>query len=169
MYQEYCQLADRFIYDMYSVTGGIDGWGHIKHTVRFGTMIAAGENPDLIFPVVLGCYLHDVGRGKEEPGERHGDAGYRFLKEQEDTVMSYFKRFGLTHELYNEIIMAIKDHDKGLVTSDVLTGSIWDADRLSLYRFKDKHIKIELLSTDSARRLLHYADSFTKDFYLDFK
>ena len=46
---------DNFFYGLYLNKSGIDGWCHIRQTVHFGTMIAAGENPDLIIPVVLGC------------------------------------------------------------------------------------------------------------------
>ena len=55
-----------------------------------------------------------------------------------------------------KVLYAIAHHYLGKVSKDKLIGSIWDADRLSLYRFKGREVDINRLSTEAAKELLEY-------------
>ena len=163
----YVKSAKGVIYPKYKVKNGIDGLAHIEHTTHIGSKIAKNECDGKIHNIVLGCLLHDIGRGHENVGQTHGDAGGPIAK---NILEEYFKKYDLD---IDKLVYAIKNHDKGRVTSDRMIGSVWDADRLSLYRFKGREINMELLSTEAAKELLDYAKVYIEknmsDYYLDFE
>lgn len=163
----YVKSAKGVIYTKYKVKNGIDGLAHIEHTTHLGSKIAKNECDDEIHNIILGCLLHDIGRGHENVGQTHGDAGGPIAK---NILEEYFKKYDLD---IDKLVYAIKNHDKGRVTSDRMIGSVWDADRLSLYRFKGREINMELLSTEAAKELLDYAKVYIEenmsDYYLDFE
>lgn len=145
---------EAMIFPHYKEKNGLDGLTHIKHVVHMGNKIAFKECPDSIEDVILGCYLHDLGRHYEVGNETHGDAGEALAKK-------ILIENGLHKSINIEtIIYAIKNHDKGHVSDDPIVGSIWDADRLTLYRFPDKVICLEKLSTKTAISLCNYAKEF---------
>ncbi|MBO5341195.1 MAG: HD domain-containing protein [Lachnospiraceae bacterium] len=148
----------KYIYDRYIVKTGIDGWKHILQTVHFGIMIAAGENIDVIDPVVIGCYLHDIGRGREKKGQSHGEAGYQYCLSHKEEIFMYLKKYDISETVFEEIIEAVRIHDKGKITNHLISGCIWDADRLSLVRFNNKIVNPDLLSTNTAKKLIDYAN-----------
>jgi len=164
---QYVKSAKGVIYPKYMAKNGIDGLAHIEHTTHIGTKVGLNECDNDIHNVILGCLLHDIGRGHEYIGKTHGDVGGPIAKE---ILEEYFKKYDVDIE---KLVYAIQNHDKGKITKDRMIGSIWDADRLSLYRFKDRKINMELLSTDVAKELLDYAKSYIeenmKDYYLDFE
>ncbi|MBQ8425243.1 MAG: HD domain-containing protein [Clostridia bacterium] len=123
-------------------------------------MIALGEDPSIVNAVWVGSLLHDIGRGRHLHKESHGEAGYRFLMENVDWLYEILSPFGFDIETVEKILLAVRDHDKGLVTNDKIIGSIWDSDRLSLYRFKGREVKTELLSTETAKLLKDYAKQY---------
>lgn len=55
----------------------------------------------------------------------------------------------------------------------VLIGGVWDADRLSLYRFKWREIDLNRLSTEAAKELLEYSKRYIafrmKDYEINFE
>lgn len=159
--------AKGVIYPKYKVKNGIDGLAHIDHTTHIGSQIAIKECDDEIHNIILGCLLHDIGRGHETIGQTHGDVGGPIAK---NILEEYFKKYDVD---IDKLVYAIKNHDKGRVTTDRMIGSIWDADRLSLYRFKGREINMDLLSTEAAKELLDYAKSYIEknmsDYYLDFE
>ena len=163
----YVKSAKGVIYPKYKVKNGIDGLAHIEHTTHIGSKIAKNECDDEIHNIILGYLLHDIGRGHENVGQTHGDAGGSIAK---NILEEYFKKYDLD---IDKLVYAIKNHDKGRVTSDRMIGSVWDADRLSLYRFKGREINMELLSTETAKELLDYAKVYIEknmsDYYLDFE
>ena len=163
----YVKSAKGVIYPKYKVKNGIDGLAHIEHTTHIGSKIAINECDNEIHNIILGCLLHDIGRGHELIGQTHGDAGGAIAK---NILEEYFKRYDVD---IDKLVYAIKNHDKGQVTTDRMIGSVWDADRLSLYRFKGREINMELLSTEAAKELLDYAKRYIEknmsDYYLDFE
>lgn len=160
----YVKSAKGIIYPNYKVKKGIDGLAHIDHATHIGTKIGINECDNDTHNVILGCLLHDIGRGHEIRGQTHGDAGEPIAKE---ILQEYFKKYDI-----EKLIYAIKEHDKGKVTKDRVIGSVWDANRLSLYRFQGREIYMDLLSTETAKELLDYAKKYIEmnmsDYYLDF-
>lgn len=152
-----------FVYNRYCITDGIDGWSHILQTVHFGMMIACGEDVSLIIPATIGCFLHDIGRGREVNNQSHGEAGYNYCVKLKDELLTHFKKYGLSQELFDTILEAIRNHDKGKISNNVLIGIIWDADRLSLLRFNNLTIDKNLLSTQTAKKLIDYAQQYIYD------
>lgn len=163
----YVRSAKGVIYPKYKVKNGIDGLTHIEHTTHIGTKVGTEEAEEDVHNIILGCLLHDIGRGHEGKGQTHGDAGGLVAK---NILEEYFKQYDIDIE---KVVYAIENHDKGKVTKDKMVGSIWDADRLSLYRFENREINLELLSTDAAKSLLEYARNYIKnnmqDYYINFE
>ncbi|WP_163308850.1 HD domain-containing protein [Dysgonomonas sp. 521] len=149
--------AEKIIFPYYKEKNGLDGLIHIKHVVHFGELISRKECPQNINEVILGCYLHDIGRGYEINDETHGDAGELIARR----IME--RDFGTYNLDIEKITYAVKYHDKGFVSNDPVIGAIWDADRLSLYRFLGKIILLEKLSTKTTVGLRKYAKKYIED------
>ncbi len=147
------------IYPNYLVKNGIDGLTHIDHVTHLGIKIGEQTYTDEeILHIALGCLLHDVGRGRELPGQRHGAAGEPLVR----SILKdrFFQYFDID---VDKIAYAVKHHDEGKVIRDRIIGGIWDADRLSLFRFPSKVIDLSLLSTNEAKELLSYAKKYIED------
>lgn len=78
-------------------------------------------------------------------------------------MLYQFEKYGIVDDIFDAILDAVKFHDKGMTTDVLLMGIIWDADRLSLVRFKDKIIAKELLATGTANKLIDYAKQYVED------
>ena len=163
--------AKKIIYPHYVVKNGIDGLAHIEHVTHIGMEIAEREcrddsDTDLL-GITLGCLLHDIGRGNEKKGQKHGEAGVEISKE---ILKQYFIGYNIDVE---KVLYAISHHDLGQVSKDKLIGGIWDADRLSLYRFKGREIDLNRLSTEAAKELLEYSKRYIamrmKDYEINFE
>jgi putative nucleotidyltransferase with HDIG domain len=162
--------AKKIIYPQYVVKNGIDGLAHIEHVTHIGMEIAERECGDTdtdLLGITLGCLLHDIGRGNEEKGQRHGEAGVKISRE---ILEQSFSGYDIDIE---KVLYAISHHDLGQVSKDKLIGGIWDADRLSLYRFKGREIDLNRLSTEAAKELLEYSKRYIafrmKDYEIDFE
>lgn len=160
--------AKKIIYPQYVVKNGIDGLAHIEHVTHIGMKIAERECSDTdLLGITLGCLLHDIGRGNEEKGQRHGEAGVKISRE---ILEQSFLGYDIDIE---KVLYAISHHDLGQVSKDKLIGGIWDADRLSLYRFKGREIDLNRLSTEAAKELLEYSKRYIafrmKDYEIDFE
>lgn len=162
--------AKKIIYPQYVVKNGIDGLAHIEHVTHIGMEIAEKECGDTdtdLLGITLGCLLHDIGRENEEKGQRHGEAGVKISKE---ILEQSFSGYDIDIE---KVLYAISHHDLGQVSKDKLIGGIWDADRLSLYRFKGREIDLNRLSTEAAKELLEYSKRYIafrmKDYEIDFE
>lgn len=163
--QRFVRSNRGIIYPKYKVKNGIDGIAHIEHTTQIGIKIGENETSNVgeLKSIVLGCLLHDIGRGREISGQTHGDAGEAIAK-------GVLKEYFIKHNIdIDKIAYAVKNHDKGKTTTDRTIGSIWDADRLSLYRFNGRDIRKDLLSTDSAQYLLDYAKRYIREHMDDYK
>lgn len=162
--------AKKIIYPQYVVKNGIDGLAHIEHVTHIGMEIAERECSDTdtdLLGITLGCLLHDIGRGNEEKGQRHGESGVKISRE---ILEQSFLGYDIDIE---KVLYAISHHDLGQVSKDKLIGGIWDADRLSLYRFKGREIDLNRLSTEAAKELLEYSKRYIafrmKDYEIDFE
>lgn len=162
--------AKKIIYPQYVVKNGIDGLAHIEHVTHLGMEIAEREcsdNDTDFLGITLGCLLHDIGRGNEKKGQKHGEAGVEISRE---ILEQYFVNYNIDVE---KVLYAISHHDLGQVSKDKLIGSIWDADRLSLYRFKGREIDLDRLSTEAAKELLEYSKRYIamrmKDYEINFE
>lgn len=163
--QRFVRTSKGVIYPQYKVKNGIDGIAHIEHTTQIGIKIGENEctEDSELQSIILGCLLHDIGRGREILGQTHGDAGEKVAKQ-------ILKEYFIKHNIdIDKIAYAIRNHDKGKTITDRVIGSIWDADRLSLYRFAGKEVRTDLLSTDSAQYLLDYAKRYIKEHMDDYK
>lgn len=166
----FIKSAKGIIYPKYTVKNGIDGLAHIEHVTHIGIKIAENECDDAdtdLLGISLGCLLHDIGRGNEKNGQRHGEAGVKISRE---ILEQSFLGYDIDIE---KVLYAIAQHDLGKVSKDKLIGSIWDADRLSLYRFKGREVDINRLSTEAAKELLEYSKKYIafrmKDYEIDFE
>ena len=155
------QYMQNIILPKYAVKTGLDGIVHIKHVAHFGRLLADANCPENINDVLLGCYLHDIGRGHANEKQTHGDAGANIAKVILETS---FSKYSIDVE---KIIFAVKNHDKGMITDDLVIGSIWDADRLSLFRVK-KIPDPKRLSTKVAISLLTYAENYINNNFLEY-
>lgn len=90
----YVKSAKGVIYPKYKVKNGIDGLAHIEHTTHIGSKIAKNERDGEIHNIVLGCLLHDIGRGHENVGQTHGDAGGPIAK---NILEEYFKKYWIVN------------------------------------------------------------------------
>lgn len=166
----FVKKAKKIIYPQYIVKNGIDGLAHIEHVTHIGMKIAEKECGDTdtdLLGIALGCLLHDIGRGNEKKGQKHGEAGVKISRK---ILEQSFSSYDIDIE---KVLYAISHHDLGQVSNDKLIGSIWDADRLSLYRFKGREIDLNLLSTEAAKELLEYCKRYIafrmKDYEIDFE
>lgn len=144
------------ILPQYRVRKGLDGIVHINHVAYFGRLISEVSCPENLTEVLLGCYLHDIGRGHIEINKDHGYAGAVISRRIIDNSFS-----NLEIDI-DRLIYAVGEHNKGKTTEDIVVGSIWDADRISLFRVKKVPNPI-LLSTKSAIELIPYAEKYIKD------
>ena len=154
---EFIHDSKLLIFPNYKQKNGIDGLAHINHVLSIGEELSKYYCTDFQYDIILGCLLHDIGRGYEINNQTHGGAGESISRE---ILNMYYNSECFDFE---KIIYAVKNHDKGLVTPDITIGSIWDADRLSLYRFKNRVINEKLLSTERAKDILDFAKEYIYD------
>lgn len=139
--------AEKIIFNSYTLKQGIHGIDHVKRVVENAKIIAKKECPNNYDDIVIGAYLHDIGRIDDNGGNEHAFRGFEISKQ---LLAKYWP-----HLNHKKILTAIKEHADSLITDDPLIGSIWDADRLDLTRLGIK-INLELLSTQTAKKLLEY-------------
>lgn len=139
--------------------GKIHGVDHTLRVIRNAAMIAKVECPDSYNDVLIGAAFHDIGRSDDVDRKNlHGRRGYTIAK---DIFRKYF-----INEPYRfkEILIAIKYHPDGLVSKNLIIGSIWDADRLDLVRSRKK-IDLNLLSTMEAKRIANRLNRSNAHFF----
>lgn len=146
---------ERHIFSRYRVRTGVNGLPHVRRVIHFGHLLARRHCPDSCATVLLGCALHDIGRvpADDAADERRQNVGHgrRSAEIARQLVAQHFP------ELQQEVLFAaIAIHDLGQVSRDPVTGCIWDADRLDLFRVKPK-VTTDRFSTTSASHMLTYA------------
>lgn len=124
---------------------------HAMNVVSYGCLLARQECPKSIKDVIVGCFLHDIGRTDNSGGHEHAVEGSLLAK----TIIEKNWK-GLKAK---EILDAIKYHADGRTSDRKITGCIWDADRLSLVRL-GQNIELSLLSTPTAKRYAKMLNAF---------
>lgn len=124
---------------------GLHGFGHIERVVEYAKLIAKKECPGKYEDIIVGAYLHDVGRIDDSENNEHA------LKSAEIAEFLISRHWPWLDK--KKIVEAIKYHADGDVTDDHVIGAIWDADRLDLDRI-GKVIDCNLLSTKTAKKIL---------------
>jgi putative nucleotidyltransferase with HDIG domain len=152
---ELLERIETLIYPAYKVQTGINGVEHVRRAVHFAGLLAQVECPGQVEVVVLGASLHDVGR---LPGRTHQEETLLNLDHGErgaEIAARILERHFPEHDPAI-ICEAVALHARGLVSSNPIIGSIWDGDRLDLFRLK-ADVRTDLFSTQTATVLLPYA------------
>ena len=122
----------------------VHGMQHIDRVVEFAKKIAKRECPQNYDDVVVGAYLHDLGRTDDDFNYEHGPKGAQIAEFLIEKHWPWLEK--------ERIVKAIQFHSHGETTKDKLIGAIWDADRLDLTRF-GRIIDISYLSTRTGKRM----------------
>ena len=131
---------DRFILDL----KGIHGVSHWQRVRENGHRIAkrTGVEPVLID---LFAYLHDCCREDDRSDPGHGERAAEFVQTLRGSM------FDLEDDTFQLLFEAIRDHELGMTSGDILKRTCWDADRLDLGRVM-KRPNAQFLGTDFAKR-----------------
>jgi uncharacterized protein len=106
---------------------GIHGFPHWERVHRHAVRIARLRDGSL--PVVeLFAILHDSCRENENRDPEHGPRAAEFARSLAGT------HFELPKKELSELCIAIRDHSRGRVSTNVNIQTCWDADRLDLGR-----------------------------------
>lgn len=124
---------------------GTHGWPHWVAVNRVGQQIALhhGLNAQVI---QLFAIFHDACRVNEYNDDDHGLRASKLVKK--------FRKqyFTLPDDDLDRLVVACRDHTDGRVTSDLLIGACWDADRLDLGRVGIAP-NLRYLSTDAGKSI----------------
>jgi uncharacterized protein len=114
---------DRFQMDL----KGIHGVSHWQRVRENGHRIAerTGVEPDL---VDLFAYLHDCCREDDLSDPGHGERAAEFLRTLRGSL------FDLEDNTFQVLFEAIRDHELGMISGNIVKSTCWDADRLDLGR-----------------------------------
>jgi len=109
---------------------GIHGAGHWRQVERNGLMLAEknGLGAEGVLVVRLFAVLHDSQRENDGWDAGHGARAAAYAREVRG------KLFELEDGLLEKLERACAGHELGKVTTDLLIGACWDADRLDLVR-----------------------------------
>lgn len=120
---------------------------HWRDVARIGLTIGKRSNLTGEELAAVFCFaaIHDTQRQTEyhdpEHGERAAEVMLAIATDQHQVVLGDFRE---------RCRLALRDHDKGELSSDPLIGSCWDADRLTLGRVGIPP-SIDFMSTDFVR------------------
>jgi len=121
----------------------LHGISHLRRVSILSGRLASTVGEDVEMAVVMG-FLHDCARRDDKSGDDHA-------RDSAILARRLLKRF-YPHLDAERMCRAIARHADGEVSDDMLFGCLWDADRLELKRI-NREIDLELLSTETARRL----------------
>ena len=121
----------------------LHGISHLRRVSILSGRLASAVGEDVEAAVVMG-FLHDCARTDDKAGDDHA-------RDSAILARRLLKKF-CPHLAAERMCRAIARHADGEVSDDMLTGCLWDADRLELKRI-NREIDLELLSTEVARRL----------------
>ena len=106
---------------------GIHGANHWARVLHHGKNIGTLRKADLIVIELFG-FLHDSCRLHDGIDHKHGERAAEF------TYGIHGDYFQLEGNQLDKLCYAMRDHSKGLISSDVTIQTCWDADRLDLGR-----------------------------------
>jgi uncharacterized protein len=124
----------------------VHGPQHWKRVEENGLAIAKHSGAD-IDVVKLFAALHDVARQDDGSDPQHGPRAALLAEQWRGEL------FELDGERFQNLLIAIRDHTKAVVSDNATIGTCWDADRLDLPRVGIMP-RATYLSTDAAKRLL---------------
>jgi uncharacterized protein len=127
---------------------GIHAKPHWQQVERNGIALAKanGLSDDELVVVRLFSILHDSQRTSDGGDHGHGQLAAAYAQRQQGT------HFTLPMALLNKLADACARHEFGQITSDLLIGTCWDADRLDLVRI-GVIPREELMNTPEGKRL----------------
>lgn len=129
----YCQCGDLHIH----------GFSHLRRVAWTAGRLAVMSGANVESCIVAG-FLHDCARTNDGDGSGHA----RDSAILADSILkSHFPHLNRA-----EICECIAEHADGKTTSHLLTGCVWDADRLDLVRL-GLNVNPELMSTQYARSM----------------
>lgn len=114
--------------------------------VEANAIILAGENGADAEIVRLFAVLHDCKRQNDNRDPEHGLRASELAKQLRGQL------FELEDERFRLLCEAIRYHDNGTVTGNIVVGSCWDADRLDLDRV-GLTPAVRFMSTAAGKRL----------------
>jgi uncharacterized protein len=123
---------------------GIHGISHWERVRENGRRIAKNTEVDPVL-VDLFAYLHDSCREDDGSDVGHGERAAEFAKTLVGSLIC------LDDDLFQLLYEAIRDHELGMVTGDIVKRTLWDADRLDLGRVGIRP-NPKYLCTDYAKR-----------------
>ncbi len=110
--------------------GGLHGISHWARVNDNGIKLCT-HYPDANNDVVeLFAWLHDIGRETDGNDEFHGSTSAILIVDQ---ILGQYVTLD-DQQAEEELIIAIRDHSKGLTEGSITTQICWDADRLDLGR-----------------------------------
>ena len=132
---------------------GIHGLAHCFKVAQLGVALAISEGLDPVVPLLFGLY-HDCRRENDSCDPEHGPraAALALYHFREGTLM-------ITPAQLDLLVVACRDHTKGLSSDDPIISACWDADRLDLPR-GNIQTKPSYLGTNMARELAEYQLDF---------
>ena len=122
---------------------GLHGMSHLRRVASTAGRIASLISEDVEAAVVTG-FLHDCARTDDGGGTSHAHDSACVAKNILPTCYPHLD--------VDRLCAGIAGHADGVVTDDLLIGSVWDADRLDLVRLGIE-VDLGLLSTSVARRV----------------
>jgi uncharacterized protein len=122
----------------------LHGLSHLREVAILAGRIAAESGVDVETAVVMG-FLHDCGRMNDGGGNGH-------VTDSAGLARPLLRQL-FPHLDADKVCQAIAAHADGGTTEDLLIGSLWDADRLTLERL-GRNVREDLLSTPAAKRML---------------
>jgi uncharacterized protein len=123
---------------------GIHGISHWERVRENGHKIAKQTGVEPVF-IDLFAYLHDCCREDDRSDTGHGERAAEFAKTLRGSLIR------LEDSAFQLLYEAIRDHELGFVTGDIVKRTCWDADRLDLGRIMIRP-NPKLLCTDFAKR-----------------
>ena len=122
----------------------LHGLSHLREVALLAGRIAAESGVDVETAVVMG-FLHDCGRTNDGGGNGHAIDSAKLARPLLKQLFPHLDA--------DRACRAIAGHADGSTTDDLLVGSLWDADRLTLERL-GRTVREDLLSTPAAKRML---------------
>lgn len=119
--------AIRLALDAAGTRAGIHGDSHWRRVAEAGLIIAQRERLDR-HVILLFAIFHDCRRENEGHDPGHGPRAAALAEQIGHSALA------ITLDEMRQLSEALHDHDRGLVSEDLVIGACWDADRLDLNR-----------------------------------
>lgn len=136
---------------------GVHGVSHWAR-VRINGLLIAKQNGANQRVVELFAFLHDVERVADFNDPEHGERAAQFIESLPDELL------GINDMEKKLLMLACKDHSKGMVDGDITVRTCWDADRLDLGR-GGLRPNTKKLCTDVAKEAAFFEQAYQRAIY----